>query len=178
MLRFNHLRLALAVALVAGLGCASDNPTTAVAASGTPATASENNTSATLLGCPAATTQSATSLIGALGGVLSVGGTSVTIPANAVLTPTSFTLTVPASPYVEILVTAGGADHFIFDKPVLVAIDYGRCGDNSLFEAPHQAWNIDPTTKALLERMAGIDIKLTHTVVFSTIHFSGYALAD
>jgi hypothetical protein len=183
MLRLNHVRLALAAAIIsfAGAGCASDNPTSAVDANGASAAwGGRHNSSDTpaLLECPASTTESATGIIGALGGVLSVGGTSVVIPANAVLAPTSFTLTVPASPYLEIEVTAGGADHFVFDKAVLVSIDYGRCGSSSLFEPAHEAWNIDPATKALLEKMPGVDIKLAHTVVFSTIHFSGYALVD
>jgi hypothetical protein len=181
MLRLNHLRLvtALAVALMGGAACGSDSPTS-VAANGAPADVAARRSTGTpaLLACPSSSTESATGVIGALGGVLSVGGTSVVIPANAVLAPTSFTLTVPASPYVEIEVTAGGADHFVFEKAVLVSIDYGRCGSSSLFAPAHQAWNIDPDSKALLEQMAGVDVKLTHTVVFSTIHFSGYALVD
>jgi hypothetical protein len=169
------LRLALVLTLLAGAGCASEHPTAATAAASLlPGFGDPTK----LLVCPSGTAQSATGVIGSLGGVLSVGGTSVTIPANAVLQPTSFTLTVPASKYVEIEVTAGDADHYLFSQPVVVAIDYGRCGGGSLLSTPHQAWNIDPATKALLENMGGVDSKLTHTVVFSTIHFSGYALAD
>jgi hypothetical protein len=178
MLRRKYHHLAAALTLVALGGCSTDNPTSAVTAGSSAAVADASGASATLLECPPATDQSTTSVVDALGGVLSVGGTSVVIPANAVLAPTSFTLTVPASRYVEIEVTAGDADHFVFSRPVLVTIDYGRCGDSSLFDPPHQAWNIDPGTKALLERMSGVDVKLAHTVVFSTIHFSGYALAD
>jgi hypothetical protein len=183
MFRLNRFRLALALAIasLAGAGCASDNPTSTVGANGAPSAWGGRHDSgdhAGLLECGSSRTESATGVIDALGGVLSVGGTSVVIPANAVLSPTSFTLTVPASPYVEIEVTAGEADHFVFDKPVLVSIDYGRCGHGSLFEPSHEAWNIDPVTKALLEKMPSVDVKLTHTVVFSTIHFSGYALAD
>jgi hypothetical protein len=39
-------------------------------------------------------------------------------------------------------------------------------------------WNIDPSSKELLERMIGVDEKLTHTLIFTTIHLSGYAVAD
>lgn len=175
MLRRMHFHVLLALTLVAGAGCAGDGPTAthpAIAAS-----ASIHAESATLLQCPVSEGGSATSVIGSLGGVLSVGGTRVVIPADAVPSSTSFTLTVPSSPYVEIEVTAGDADHFVFSKPVLVAIDYSRCGD-SLLSPRHSAWNIDPVTKALLEKMIGVDVRLTHTVVFTTIHFSGYALAD
>jgi hypothetical protein len=174
-----HLTIALGAALIAGAACGADSSTSAVAATRTPAAwGSSSSGTPTLLACPSSTAQSATSVIGALGGVLSVGGTSVVIPANAVLAPTSFTLTVPASPYVEIEVTAGSADHFVFEKPVIVAIDYGRCGSDSPSAPAHQAWNIDSDTKALLEQMPGLDVKLAHTVIFSTIHFSGYALVD
>jgi len=174
MPRHRYRLFALALALAVGAGCTTDSaaPTTAAVAA-----ASDDGVSATLLQCPASAGGSATSVVGALGGTLSVGGTSVVIPANAVFSPTSFTLSVPASPYVEIEVTAGGSDHFVFSQPVLVTIDYSRCG-GGLLSTPHQAWNIDPVTKALLEKMAGVDIQVAHTVVFTTVHFSGYALAD
>jgi hypothetical protein len=172
MHRRTQLRLAFALTLAAGAGCASEAPTSGISTSIVP------GSSSTLLVCPSSTTLSTTSIIGSLGGVLSVDGTSVTIPANAVLAPTSFTLTVPASRYVEIEVTAGDADHFLFSQPVQVAVDYSRCGGGWLLSSPHQAWNIDPNTKALLENMGGVDEKLTRTVVFSTLHFSGYALVD
>ena len=106
-----------------------------------------------------------------------MGSIQVIVPANAVLAPTSFTLTVPASNYLELDVKADGADHFVFQRPVTVAIDYGRCGLPPLHGAL-SAWNIDPDTKALLEEMPSVDTQLTHTIVFSTIHFSGYAVAD
>jgi hypothetical protein len=173
MLRRTHFFIAFALTLLAGAGCGADRSTSATATAD-----SASEASATLLQCPDSTSGSATSIIGALGGTLSVGGTSVVIPADAVLSPTSFTLSVPASPYVEIEVTAAGSNHYVFDKPVLVTIDYGRCGGNSLLSPPHQAWNIDPVTKALLEKMAGVDIKIAHTVVFTTVHFSGYAVAE
>jgi hypothetical protein len=131
-----------------------------------------------LIKCPAATEQSATSLIGPLGGVLTVGATRVVIPANAVLSPTTFTLTVPASKYVEIEVTTDSSEHYVFSQPVLVTLDYGRCGRSDLLRAPLSAWNIDPQTKALLEPMVSVDNKLTQTVTFTTVHFSGYAVAD
>lgn len=178
MSRHSHLRTltALATGLFLASGCGDGGSPTQALAAGSSLFPSSGTPS--LVSCPSSTTQSVTGLIGALGGTLSVGGTIVTIPANAVLTPTNFTLTIPASPYMEIEVTANGADHFVFSQPVAVTIDYGRCADSSLLAPPYQAWNIDPATHTLLENMGGVDVKLTHTVVFTTIHFSGYALAD
>ena len=166
---------ACAAALFVASACGDGgSPTQAVAAGSLfPSTASPS-----LVSCPSTSAQSVSGLIGALGGTLSVGGTIVTIPANAVLSPTNFTLTIPASPYMEIEVTAGDSSHFVFSQPVAVTIDYGRCAGRSLLGPSYQAWNIDPTTHALLENMGGVDVKLTHTVVFTTLHFSGYALAD
>jgi hypothetical protein len=132
----------------------------------------------TLVQCPAVATETATGLIGPLGGVLAAGNTQVLIPADAVLFPTSFTLTVPASPYAEIEVTPAGGTHFIFAIPVVVTIDYGRCGRPELDDRPLSVWNIDTESKALLEGMGGIQDKLTHTITFTTAHFSGYAVAD
>ncbi len=133
--------------------------------------------SVALISCPAPGTESSSGLIGPLGGVLAVGGIRVIVPVNAVLVPTSFSLTVPESNYLEIDVKAGDADHFVFERPVVVAIDYGRCG-LPRFHRALSAWNIDPDTKALLEEMPSVDSQLTHTITFSTIHFSGYAVAD
>lgn len=169
-------QIGLAILLAALVGCPGDSssPTAPTRESG-PSTSLFS--SPALIACPSATTQTNSGLIGPLGGVLSAGGVVVTIPAGALLAPTQFTLTVPASQYLEIDVKADGADHYVFQREVAVAIDYGRCGVPPL-HAPLTAWNIDPDTKALLEQMPTVDAQLTHTVIFSTIHFSGYAVAD
>ena len=84
----------------------------------------------------------------------------------------------PASRYVEVEVTADGGEHYVFDSPVTVSLDYGRCNRPDLDQATLTAWNIDPQSKALLEPMGGADDKSQHVITFSTIHFSGYAVAD
>lgn len=136
------------------------------------------SSSPSLITCPAGDSASTMGIIGPLGGVLSVGNTSVVIPANAVLDPTAFILTVPSSKYVEIEVTANGGQHYLFAQPVTVRIDYGRCGRSDIDLRPLSAWNIDPVTKALLEQQPSVDDKVARTVTFTTIHFSGYAVAD
>lgn len=163
--------------LAALVGCPGDSSTPTGPGKDQGPTKSLFGGSATLISCPAPTTETGSGLIGPLGGVLAVGGVRVIVPVNAVLVPTSFTLTVPESNYLEIDVKAGDADHFVFERPVVVAIDYGRCG-LPRFHGALSAWNIDPETKALLEEMPSVDSQLTHTIIFSTIHFSGYAVAD
>ena len=135
-------------------------------------------TDATLIECPTTTTQSVTARIGPLGGLLAIGNTRVVIPLGAVLFPEDFTLTIPESRYAEIRVRAGTAEHYLFQRPVLMSIDYSRCATPALDQLPLSVWNIDPDTKALLEQMTSVDEKLTHTIVFTTIHLSGYAVAD
>ena len=184
-MRHSSIRNVLALAVLVGMGaaCATEQ-TSPTALSNGRAPASSllpwwDTSSGTLIECPAPPAPAtATALIGAAGGVLSAGGVTVVIPQNAVLGDAlSFTLTVPTSQYVEFQVSPVGLDHYTFAAPVVVTIDYGRCG--SAYDGSQlSAWNIDPVTKALLERMTGVDNKLTHTVTFVTGHFSGYAVAD
>jgi hypothetical protein len=171
-------KLGLALLLVSFVGCSGDSSTPPTGPTTEPGpTRSLVEGGATLIDCPAAETQTGTGLIGPLGGILSAGNVSVVVPANAVLAPTTFILTAPPSNYLEIDVKTADAEHFVFELPVVVSIDYGRCG-LPLLHSTLTAWNIDPDTKALLEQMPSVDNPLTHTLIFSTIHFSGYAVAD
>jgi hypothetical protein len=178
MIRASNLRR-LAFVLLAGAACSGGrSPSARITEPSALAPSRWNSTGASLLECPSNTALTATGIIGPLGGVLATGYTLVIIPPKAVLTPTSFTLTVPASKYVEIEVHAAGTDHFVFATPVTVVIAYGRCNRADIEGSRLSAWNIDPVTKALLERMLSVDDRLTQTITFSTIHFSGYAVAD
>ena len=186
MIRVTDLRLALA--LLAAAACSADvsSPLTqdVRAGGGTenpsllPGQLGADTSGMALIPCPTATTQSVTSRIGLAGGVLSIGSTSVVIPLGAVLFPEDFTLTIPASKYAEIRVRAGNAEHYVFRAPVAMTIDYSRCATPALDRKVLSVWNIDPDSKALLEPMVTADDKSTHTVLFTTIHLSGYAVAD
>jgi len=131
--------------------------------------------SATLAVCPSDSTQSTSDLLGVLGGTVSLAGTSVLVPAGALLSSTNIALTLPASQYMEIGVTANGG-HFLFQQPIAITIDYSRCSAD-IQAKTLSVWNIDPDTHQLLQNMGGIDNKLTHQITFTTIHLSGYALA-
>ena len=138
-----------------------------------------SNPSTVLLTCPSSSTESASGLISAaLGGTVSVGGHSVTIPAGALLSDATVSLTVPASKYVEVELEVDGSDHFVFQLPVAVSISYDRCSRSNILRAPLTAWYIDAQSKALLEHMGGVDDKLLRTVTFTTPHFSAYAVAE
>lgn len=185
MIRITEIRLA--VALLAVAACAGDGaaPTQPPSASSEAPIAREQSSSAataaataTLIECPPATAQSTSARIGPLGGILALGKTRVVIPLSAVLFPRTFTLTVPGSNLAEIEVSAEGSSSYLFRLPIVMAIDYSSCNRPELDGQLLSVWNIDPQSKQLLERMIGVDEKLTHTVIFTTIHLSGYAVAD
>ena len=144
-------------------------------APGRPVSGTPSGTAA-LLVCPSTQSYTATGVIGREGGSLSAGGTTMTLPSGAVNRPTLFTLTVPASDYVEVEIVAENNQHFKFEKRVSITMDYSRC-EMDLSEKPLSAWHIDVQTKALLEEMPGRKDKRANSVSFGTDHLSGYALA-
>lgn len=125
--------------------------------------------------CQVAPSAQVTGVVGPTGGSLAAGGVSMTLPPGAVLHDTEFRLHVPSSPHAEVEIHANGQDHFQFDAPVVIAMDYSRCGTPT---GTLSAWHIDPETKALLEDMGGVDDVVNRRVVFSTMHLSGYAIAN
>lgn len=170
----------LAVSLVTLLSCSE---TTAVDSGSAPDEASTSSlfgSAPKLVECPTSETQSTTAQIGVDGGLLQLGGTSVMIPIGALLGDTEFTLTVPASRYVEVQIEAQGHEgqRFDFELPVVVSVDYSRCSRSNILRAPLAAWYIDDDTKQLLEEMVSIDDKLLQRVTFTTGHLSTYAIAE
>ncbi|NLG63665.1 MAG: hypothetical protein GX539_15620 [Candidatus Cloacimonetes bacterium] len=131
-----------------------------------------------LVVCPSSEARSVSKTVGILGGTIELDGTRVIIPVGAVLLPTTITLTLPASQYMEVDLTANALDHFEFPLPVHVTIDYSRCNDSALSDRPVSAWYIDSLTKSLLELMTGRDDRAARRISFTTIHFSGYSIAQ
>ena len=142
------------------------------------ASAAAKLSGATLVQCPSNTTTSATAVVGPLGGLVNVGSTSIQIPAGALLSPATVTVTVPASNYMEVDISVQGVEHFIFELPVVVTLDYGRCNRSNIDARPLSVWYIDSESKDLLEPMGGVDNKLLRTITFTTGHLSGYAVAN
>ena len=161
-------RIAAVAALAFSVAtCAGDSSSTAILSPSSP----------TLLQCPTTQTQTTSALVTTLGGVVTLGGTSVKIPAGALLAATTITLTVPASQYMEIAVQANDLTSFLFQQPVSITIDYSRCPAAEANKSPLSVWHIDSQTKQPLENMGGVDDKTTHTITFTTGHLSGYAVA-
>ena len=153
---------------------ACDRPESA-ALSSAPENASVN--APALLQCPSSVTQSTSGEIGLLGGVVSLAGTAVSVPPEALLSPITLDIEIPASEHMLVDLGVNGQDHWQFLLPVTVTIDYSRCRVG-LLAAPVTVWHVDAETGELLEHMAGVDNRLLQKVTFLTDHFSGYAIAN
>ncbi len=134
--------------------------------------------SPSLLECPTNQTTSTTGVVDLLGGSVFLGATGITLPAGALTVPTLLQVTIPASTYMEIDVSAVGFQTFLFQQPVTITIDYSRCSRNDIDQKTLHVFHIDPITKQLLEDMGGVDDKVSQHITFTTGHLSGYAVAD
>ena len=143
-----------------------------------PASSLSKDAGPSLLQCPTNQTTFTTGLVDALGGSVFLGATGITLPAGALTTPTLLRVTVPASTYMEIDVSAVGFPTFLFQQPVTITIDYSRCNRTDIDQKVLHVYHIDPLTKQLLEDMGGIDDKASQQITFTTGHLSGYAVAD
>lgn len=163
-----------ALVLLAAAGCA-DSPTAPVVAEERSALLADGTQ---FLACPSQEARSVTGQIGILGGALTVDGHRFEVPALAVLQPTTFTMTAPASEYVELEIHADGRDSFTFLLPAHISISYDRCQDQDIDPATLSVWHIDSLTGALLEFMGGIADADARVVEFSSGHLSGFIIAN
>ena len=131
-----------------------------------------------LIECPTSQVSTRSGLIGILGGTVAAAGTSISLPEGAVLVGTLIRVTVPASTYMEVDVTAGGLLSFFFQKPVTITIDYSRCPTSVTAGKTLTVWHINTQTKALIENMHGVNDPLQRKISFTTDHLSGYAIAQ
>ncbi len=180
MIRTRHtiLRALVAGALAAALAACADGPTAPnVAPEVSLRRVGTNETADALIACPASSSASASAVIGPRGGRLEVQGFALIVPPHAVPHPTRFILDVPASQYLEVEIHTPDHEHYEFRRQVQVTLDYSRCPDVGR-SISLQAWNIDSSTKQLIEPMRSRNERGRHRLVFWTDHLSGYALAD
>lgn len=137
-----------------------------------------SSTGLNVLECPSAQSSSSSELVGLLGGLLSVDGTGIEVSLGAVLEPTLLIVNVPISDFMEIDVTADGFEHFDFNRPVSISIDYSRCPSEEIRRGPLSVWYWDAETGAPLERMPSDDDPASKTITFTTDHLSGYVVAN
>jgi hypothetical protein len=188
--RSTRLRAVLLLGLGAALAACSDAPgVTAPVAPAPRATtiaainaayagpdAITASSAATLLACPSTVERSATGVIGPRGGTLGVDGSAILVPPGAVRVPTTFTFVVPASPVVQVDVSAAGVEHYQFLRPVAISISYARCDAAALPGSSLGAWWVDSSTLSQLGVMAGVDDRAHRRITFVTDHLSGYAV--
>ena len=181
-----RLRGALLSGAVAFLAACSDSPTAPVAA-GSSAPRAVNasvadpsaltaSSSATLFACPNTKTRSASAVIGPRGGMVGVAGSALVVPPGAVHRPTTFTFTLPESPYLQVDVSAAGVEHYSFARPVALTINYAHCSRSGLPDAPLGAWWVDTETLERLGVVAAVDNRRLRRLTFITDHLSGYAV--
>jgi hypothetical protein len=131
-----------------------------------------------LIECPTVQTATKTGLITVLGGSVAAAGTSISLPAGSLLASTLIRVTVPASTYMEIDVTADDLLSFLFLKPVTITIDYSRCPTSVTQGQTLTVWHINTQTKVLIENMHGVNDPVQRKISFTTDHLSGYAIAQ
>lgn len=130
-----------------------------------------------LVECPTETSESVTGTLGILGGSITLHQHELSLPLNAVLEPTDFSLSTPVSNYMELSVGAAGQESFDFLETSSITVDYSRCTRSNIDKHELTVWQIDPDTKELLEHMGGVDDKEARTVTFRTDHLSTFAIA-
>lgn len=133
-----------------------------------------------LIECPTNQASTNSGLIGVLGGTIVAAGSSISLPAGSLppLTSILISLTVPASTYMEIDITANGLPTFLFLKTVTVTIDYSRCPTSVTQGKTLTVWHIDTQTKTLIENMNAVNDPVQRRMTFTTDHLSGYAIAQ
>ena len=179
------LRAAILSGAIALMAACSDAPTAPAAAPSMPRAVNASvadpsaitaSPSATLFACENARTRSASAVIGPRGGVVGVAGSALVVPPGAVHTPTTFTVTLPESPYLTVDVSAAGAEHYSFARPVALSISYAHCSNRNLPDAPLGAWWVDASTLEQLGVMAAVDDRRHRRLTLVTDHLSGYAV--
>lgn len=164
---------ALASLALVAWGCAELTPPPGRPTADVPPASFDLLSGPSLIDCPVDSSVSAQKMIGSDGGTVTAGGTTIRIPPGAVLLPHVFNVTVPASRYMEVSITAVGSAHYQFAVPVTVSIDYSRCAHEEVADAPLVAVYIDEVTKSLLQLMSGADDTAARTYTFWTDHLSG-----
>lgn len=131
-----------------------------------------------LIQCPTTQTATSSDLITILGGIVTAAGTSISLPPGSLLTATRIRVTVPASTFMEVDITADDLVTFLFQSRVTITIDYSRCPTSVTAGTTLTVWQINPQTKALLVNMGGVNDAALRRITFTTDHLSGYAIAQ
>jgi hypothetical protein len=166
----------LASLLVLVSGCGDADPTNSTAPS-LSVQRGEEESSRMLAYCPTSSSDFASAVIDAAGGVLSAGSAVLLIPPHALRGPTRLTLQPLRGRTLRVRITAEGHERFGFARPIAVMIGYAHCGRQE-FLRHASVWHVDDRTNKPLERMPSVNDSRNQTVGFLTTHLSTYAVAD
>jgi hypothetical protein len=158
-------------------GCADTSPTEVVELARPPV--SSISAGPVLVECPTDVTRTVSKTIHPLsGGTIELDGHSLRVPALALLLPTKFTLTVPASRFVEVHIKANGEHGFEFLRTAGLTISYARCTRGNIDKSDLSVYKVDPESRALLKFMGGSDDMFQRRVTLLTDSLSAYAIAQ
>jgi hypothetical protein len=157
------------------LGPTSDAPVAAAATGRTAASRIRGGSdSLSLFVCAAdSIADSASAVIGPLGGQIQFGPHTLVVPAGALLQPTTITATAPGDGYVDAVFQPQGL-HFLV--PAQLTLSYAQCSP-----APdHQAsiTYLQSLLGEILDILPSVDNRSQGQVVAPITHFSVYAVAD
>jgi hypothetical protein len=113
--------------------------------------------------------------IGRKGGRIQLGGFVMVVPKGALLDTTTFVMKVPQSNVLKVKIRARGEQHFTFEKPVTITLDYSRCSN---VPSDPTGWYVDEDTDDEIEQMPGVNNAAAESFTLRTGHLSGYALAN
>jgi hypothetical protein len=147
---------------------------------GTTSTSLRADDGAKALKCPTDQSVSESANVGPLGGLVTAlpTATSIALPAGSLLGLTNIEVTVPASKYMLVDITADDAEHFLFALPVTVTIDYSRCDASEVGIGALSVYVLDPEDNRLTDKMVSVDNRLLRRITFATDHLTSYVVAE
>lgn len=168
--------LALPV-LVSLLSCADlTTPTAPVAEVASPASLSMAG--GRLITCPASDVQVVSGNIGVGGGRIGVNGHELLVPKGALSSPQRFQMEVRSSPHLVVSFRAEGHEHFQFNAPVFLTLNYSRCESDAESAPELRMYYVDAASLSILEDVGGVMDTGANSVTAATDHLSDYAVGS
>lgn len=128
----------------------------------------------TLLECGSGSGASASGAIGAEGGTVTVGGHSLTLPANAVSSRVTFRIVERQDKYVGVEVEPHGTQ---FNRDATLALSYARCQSEAGRFSTLQIVEVKPGGTNVIKELGGDWNRGDMTVLVKLEHLSGYLIS-
>jgi hypothetical protein len=125
-----------------------------------------------LVRCSPLPADSVTQTIGPAGGTLYVGGHQLTVPAGALLEPTTITAVAPSDPVIQVRFQPQG---LVFLQPATLQMSYQNCSGLANLVPKQIVYTTDGLN--ILEYLVSSDDLSSQRVTAELQHFSTYAVA-